>query len=293
MKKLVPALAVATALAVLAVPSGAVAARRPPQPTQPAPSNPCGATVTKADGSPWTCTFADNFDGTSLDRTKWVPQTQFASGVQSAHACYLDDPSVVNVAGGSLNLTLRKVTRPVTCSFGNLSGSTSYVAGSVMSYRLFSQQYGRFEARIKNTATTFPGLQESFWLWPDDRYSTGVWPYAGEMDVSETYSSYPNLSIPFLHYSADAYGTVDGLNTSHSCAASRGVWNTYDLEWTASRIEIFVNGRSCLVNTSGDPAFQKPYILAFSQMMGGSGNVFNGRAPLPATMNVDYVKVWK
>lgn len=294
MKKLVPALAVAAAVAVLAVPSAAEARIRPGSGSTPPPStDACGTTVTKPDGSRWTCTFVDEFNGTALDRTKWVPQTQFASGVQSAHACYLDDPSVINESGGSLNLILRKVARPVTCSFGGLSGPTSYVAGSVMSYRLFSQQYGRFEARIKNTATSFPGLQESFWLWPDDRYSTGLWPGAGEIDVSETYSSYPGLSIPFLHYSADAYGPVNGLNTSTTCAASRGVWNTYDLEWSASRIEIFVNGKSCLVNTSSDPAFAKPYILAFSQLMGGSGDVYDGRAPLPATMSIDYVKAWK
>jgi len=222
-----------------------------------------------------------------------MPQTQFATGVQAAHACYLDDPSVISVANGSLNLTLRKVATPVSCTFGGLTGPTNYVAGSVMTYRLFSQQYGRFEARIKNTATTYPGLQETFWLWPDDRYSTGLWPYAGEIDVAETYSSYPTLVIPYLHYSADAWGPINGLNTAWTCGAARGVWNTYTLEWTASKIQIFVNGKSCLVNTSGDSAFQKPYIIALTQLMGAAGNVYDGRAPLPATTSVDYVRVWK
>jgi hypothetical protein len=54
-----------------------------------------------------------------------------------------------------------------------------------------------------------------------------------------------------------------------------------------------VNGRSCLVNTSADPAFQKPYIVSLTQMLGTATNAYDGRTPLPATMSVDYVRVWK
>ncbi|MCX6398006.1 MAG: glycoside hydrolase family 16 protein [Propionibacteriales bacterium] len=254
----------------------------------------CGTVVKKADGTAWSCTLRDDFSGSALNRGTWTPQTKFAMGTQAAHTCYADDPSTISVANGALNLTMRKVATPVSCTFGGMSGPTDYVSGGVMSYRLFSQQYGRFEARIKNTATTAPGLHEAFWLWPDDRYSDGtVWPYAGEIDISETYSAYPTLTIPFLHYSADVFGTLLGTNTAWNCSAIRGSWTTYTLEWSAKKVEIFVNGRRCLTNTSGDPAFAKPYIMALTQGMGATGNVYDGRAPLPATMSVDYVKVWK
>ncbi len=263
-----------------------VAAARPP-------SDACGVGRAKADGTPWRCTFVDNFSSGALDRTKWVPQSAFAMGSPGTHTCYVDDPSTIQVADGKLHLSVRKVATPVSCDFGDLAGPTNYVSGGVMSYHLFSQQYGRFEARIKNTATTAPGLHEAFWLWPDDRYpSTAVWPYAGEIDISETYSSYPGLSIPFLHYSADALGNLVGVNTAWNCAAARGVWNVYTLEWTASKIQIFVNGKLCLTNTSGDTAFMKPYIMALTQGLGAAGNVYDGRAPL-GTMSVDYVRVWK
>jgi beta-glucanase (GH16 family) len=254
----------------------------------------CGAQPRKADGTAWSCSFHDEFAGTSLDRTKWVPQTIFASGSPGAYACYADDPSVVNVANGSLNLTVRRVATPVSCQADGQSVSTSYLAGMVTTYHLFSQQYGRFEARIRNTATAAPGLHEAFWLWPDDRVaSTAVWPAAGEIDVSETYSAHPDLSIPFLHYAADVAGPQPGVNTAWNCTAYRGQWNTYALEWTPTRIEILVNGRSCLVNTSADPAFLKPYIVAFTQGLGTAGNEYDGRAPIPATMNVDYLRVWR
>jgi beta-glucanase (GH16 family) len=278
--------------AVLAVALNAVVASTlAAEPASGVPSaDACGPQTLKADGTAWRCTFVDNFSGTTLDRSKWQPQTSFASGSLLMRACYLDDPSTVSVAGGNLVLAVRRVLAPASCGFLT---TTNYVAGMVSTYHLFSQQYGRFQARMFTTATSFPGLHEAFWLWPDDRVpSTAAWPAAGEIDVSETYSIYPDLSIPFLHYSADAGGPQPGVNTAWDCAAPRGQWNTYTLEWGPERIEILVNGKSCLVNTSADPAFQKPYIVLLTAALGDDANGFDGRAPIPATTLVDYVKVW-
>jgi len=265
-----------------------------PDPEPPTgPTDACGVRPAKADGSHWACTIAEDFTGTELNRSLWMPQTIFKSGTDSTWACYLDDPSVISVHDGALDLTVRKLPQSIACP-GNKNLQTPYVAGMVSTYRLFSQQYGRFEARIKNTATSAPGLQEAFWLWPDDRYSTGYWPAAGEIDIAETYSQYPDLAIPFLHYTAfDNGGPQPGLNTAWDCVAKRGEYNTYTLEWTATRLEILVNGKTCLVNTSGDPAFKKPYIVALTAMLGTGANAYDGRAPLPATMSVDYVRVWQ
>jgi beta-glucanase (GH16 family) len=267
-------------------------APRTPAPAQPTTYDACGARPLKADGTPWTCTFDDDFDGSALDRTKWVPQTYFTSGTEENYACYRDDPSNVDVHDGMLTLTMLKLDAPAPCGVDR--APTPLQSGMVTTYHLFSQQYGRFEARIRNTATSAPGLHEAFWLWPDDRVpSTETWPNAGEIDVSETYSVHPDLSIPFLHYSADADGPRSGVNTAWDCTAQRGQWNTYTLEWAPRRIEIQVNGRTCLVNTSGDPAFQKPYIISLTQGLGSEGNEMGPDTPFPATMDVDYVRVWK
>lgn len=250
----------------------------------------CGPTVKKADGGRWRCTFVDDFAQAALDRGRWLPQTQMLTGAGSSQSCHVDDPSTVSVSGGVLQLTVRRAPAPVSCR-----GTTvPYISGSVSTYYRFGQQYGRFEARVKVTATDQPGLHEAFWLWPDARVpSDDLWPAAGEIDVAETYSRYPDIAVPFIHYTEnDNGGPVPGLNTAWDCAASRGAWNTYILTWTATRIEITINGRTCLVNTTGDPAFQKPYILALTQALGAAGNEHTGSAPMPATMEVDYVKVW-
>ena len=259
---------------------------------EPGPSDACGAQPKKPDGTYWACTLAENFTGSELNRSVWIPQTNFKTG-DTTWACYLDDPSVISVHDGALHLTVRKLPASAPCA-GQSGAMTPYVAGMVSTYRLFSQQYGRFEARMRNTATTSPGLQEAFWLWPDDRYSTGYWPAAGEIDIAETYSEHPTLAIPFLHYTSnDNWGPNPGVNTAWDCSAKRGSYNTYTLEWTPTRLKILVNGKTCLINTSGDPAFQKPYIVALTQALGTTGNSYDGRAPLPATTSVDYVRVWE
>jgi beta-glucanase (GH16 family) len=260
-------------------------------PTAPPPD--CGLAPPKADGSLWTCTLSEDFDGTTYDRSRWYPQWDLATGTADAMACYRNTPETISVGDGVLSLSVVKVDEPVSCTFGKLTGSTSFIAGSLMSYQRFTQQYGRFEARIKSQETSFPGLQEAFWMWPDDRVpSDDKWPVAGEIDVSETYSHEPDLSIPFLHYRADTEGQLPGVNTAY-CAAARGTWNTYTLVWTPDRIQVLVNGRSCLVNTSGDSAFKKPYMILLTAMLGVGNNAYDGRVPLPATMQVDYVRAWK
>lgn len=75
------------------------------------PSTACGgvATIPKFGGGSWTCDFGDEFNGSSLDRTMWLPQTTKGSGFDSNdHDCFMDSPNNVSVAGGTLVLTSRQ-----------------------------------------------------------------------------------------------------------------------------------------------------------------------------------------
>ncbi len=137
------------------------------------------------------------------------------------------------------------------------------------------------------------GLQESFWMWPDDRHSSGMWPAAGEIDVAELYSRYNWLVIPYLHYTwNDNGGARFGVNTAH-CQGSRGTYNTYTLTWTPSRLAIDVN--------DGPPAWSTPPATRRSRSptswrspkRWASEPTAPLEHPIPATMHVDYVRVWR
>ncbi len=265
-----------------------VADAAPPSQTR---GDACGELLTKADGSRWQCSFVDEFTGRRLDRDVWLPQTGLATGTDSARACFADDDSTVAVRNGRLLLSVVRAPAPVACQ----GTSADFLSGSVSTYRRFSQQYGRFEARMKVAPTSQPGLQEAFWLWPDDRtVSVLPWPAAGEIDIAETYSRHPDLAIPYLHYTMnDNGGPVPGVNTAWDCFAPRGEWHTYTLTWSDTTLRIDVDGRHCLTNESDDPAFDRPYIAVLTQALGVQDNGWTDAAPMPATTAVDYVKVWR
>lgn len=274
--------------AALVAPLGPAA---PDAPAAAATTDACGARVYRAAGGYWSCTFVDNFSGSTLDRTKWIGLDQYGGG----DLCVLNNPRTVQVAYGSLRLSVVRAQGTSTpCPLRADGTRGKYAGATVTSYGRWSQQYGRMEARIRVRGTSLPGLHEAFWLWPDVRYGAdSPWPASGEMDVMETYSVMPNLSVPFLHYSADSLGPVDGFNTSWSCRAPRGLWHTYTLEWTASRIAIVVDGRTCLVSTDAAPSFRKRMIVSFTQYLGVGSNAYDGRVSLPSTTEVDYVKAWQ
>jgi hypothetical protein len=259
----------------------------------------CGVRPRKPDGTLWSCTLAEGFGGSELDRRIWTPMKQRGRDEDSARgalACNVDDPRTVAVRSGALHLTVQRVSDDLRCPVGLdlISRPGEYVSGSVTTKWKFTQKYGRFEARYKSTATRYPGLHEAFWMWPAQDLLDLLWPAAGEIDIAETYSQYPDLVVPFLHYGRDDNGgPVPGLNTAWDCPAQRGEWNTYVLEWTADRLTISANGRLCLTNTSGAPSFRKRFFIMLTQLIGRGNNAYDGRAPLPATMKVDHVKVWE
>jgi beta-glucanase (GH16 family) len=263
----------------------------------------CGQPISKADGTPWTCTFDEEFDGKSLDSSKWIPITTDQNGYAGGAACMVDSPDNIAVSGGVLNLTVRK-TAPFACASPKGAFTTSYTGGQVATYGKFSQTYGRFAVRAKFPAATIAGLQSTLWMWPQNNMLTGL---TGEIDIAEQYSQFADRVIPYLHYdynpattalhsSAPLVGTnvvtnnqflVDNVNAFHE----------YAVEWTPTTITIFIDGRTVLVDhlaPSGQSPFDQPFFLALTACLGvGSNAVQPGKTPLPATTQIDWVRGWK
>jgi beta-glucanase (GH16 family) len=260
-----------------------------------------GATQYKPDGTPWVCTFDDEFDGTALNTSKWSVLTTASTGYVSGSECYINNPNNVSVSGGTLNLTLIK-TAPFTCQGpGGSSMQTSYTAGMVDSLGLFSQTYGNFEIKAKFPAATVQGLQTSLWLWPVNSHKYGyAWPASGEIDIAEWYSEYPNLAIPYIHYNPSGGAQADKNVTNDYCNVSNtNGYNTYAAVWTPQSITILIDGQTCLVD-NWNPAypltkpapFNMPFFMCLTAAMGLYTNAPVAGTQLPATSNIDYVRVW-
>ncbi|MDX6615648.1 MAG: hypothetical protein QOD60_739 [Solirubrobacterales bacterium] len=259
----------------------------------------CGSNTLTTAGGTWQCTFADNFDGSSLDPSKWIAQRTDLSGyVSGPDACFVDSPNNISVSDGTLKLTARKEPAPFTC--GGPGGiTTQWTSGMVTTWGgRFNQAYGRFEVRAKAPAAEVKGLQNSFWLWPVDDQKYGSWPGSGEIDIAETYSQYPDLAVPYVHYYPAA---PDPNVTNTTCQISNyAAFHTYAVEWTTSTLKFIYDGQTCLVD-SWNPAsltkpapFDQPFFIALTQALGVGTNAFDpATTPLPATTEVDYVRAWQ
>jgi beta-glucanase (GH16 family) len=271
---------------------------RPSTPTTAAPRQPCGGSLPKAGGGQWQCTWSDEFEGSTLDGSKWIPQTTAESGFHSGLECFVNSPNNIAVTDGTLRLTARWEGHSFPCTSWGNSYTTSFTSGMVMTYQRFTQAFGRFEIRAKLPPVKVKGLQTSFWMWPENPSKYGaIWPASGEIDIAEAYSLRHERVIPYIHYlnlneasTTNNYCMVDDVSQFH----------TYTLEWTLQSMKILYDGVVCLdlhwapVPPQSHPQpFDQPFMIALTQALGIGENAFDGNTPLPATTVVDYVRVWK
>jgi beta-glucanase (GH16 family) len=276
------------------VPGGPAGAAAKPA-SRPAPN--CGAAISKPSGGTWQCTFDDEFN--SFDSSKWVPITTAASGLSAGGACFEASPNNISVSGGHLNLTVRKESRPFTCTSPNGNYATQYTAGQVATYGTFSQTYGRFSVRAKFPAATVAGLQSSLWLWPQSNMLNGLY---GEIDIAEEYSIYADRAVPYLHYLYNPATvnpqTSTNIVTNNYCLVDDvNAFHEYTVEWTPTTMTIRFDDQTCLVDNFavlGTSPFNQPFFAALTQSLGNGSNAYQaGVTPLPATTSVDWVRVWK
>ncbi|WP_344203238.1 glycoside hydrolase family 16 protein [Aeromicrobium alkaliterrae] len=276
------------------------AAQVPIDPEEPGGGGPtgpdCGTAPLKADGTPWTCTFVDEFRGTELDQTKWHPIDTYESEF-SYGDCFFGDRNI-EVSSGVLKLSTIREDQPVTCDHPAGAITTDYTSAAVTTFSKFSQSYGRYEIRAAMPQSNGPGLQSALWMLPENpKY--GEWPGSGEIDIVEFYSQYPDRLVPALHYnSLLPWGT----RTNNNCLVYEPTaFHTYVLEWTPSKLTISIDGTTCLDHTIsplapliGSAPFDQPFNLNLTQMLGSGDNAFpEGQGIDEATLQVDYVRVWK
>lgn len=254
----------------------------------------CGNKLVKPSGEAWTCTFVDNFDGDTLDRTKWVAQDTRIAGFMLDGTCFQHGKGY-GVSGGSLRLTVTREA-PFACESPNGSTMSQYVGGGVSTWGKFSQAYGRFEARMKFPKTDGPGLHGGYWMNPQNK-EYGPWPGSGEIDVAEWYSNNADHAYPSLHYT----GRVALLDTGWKCVIGRpDVFHKFVLIWSPQSMDFYYDGQLCFtrqwtpLDLAAPAPFDKPFTIAFVAAAGaGLKNSPNSNTPFPATTVIDYAKAWK
>lgn len=255
----------------------------------------CGSTTyLKADGSAYACTFVEEFDGRTLDTSKWVVQDTSRTGFHLSGACLTGDTNLQLRRGAARMSVTRE--EPFVCESPNGDFVTEYRGVGMSTWGRFAQTYGRFEARIAFPAATGKGPHGGFWMNPQ-KLTYGSWPHSGEIDVAEWFANRPDYVHPSLHYAGDDFWA----DTGWDCYIGRSdVFHTYAVEWDATVMRFYVDGKQCWSRSWTPDAplvapqpFDHDFYVSLTQGIGP--NAFNApeeQTQWPATMVVDYVRAW-
>lgn len=261
------------------------------------PTDACGPILLKDDGTPWECSFVDDFSGEEFDTTKWVAQDTRIAGITNGSSCFVPRPWNIRLADGKLRLSARKLRTEVLCKSPLGDFRTRLVSSTLTTRDRFSQAYGRFEVRARMPVTRLPGAHSAIWLFPN-RQTYGVWPTSGEIDIAEWFSADPTHVYPSVHY-----GSNGGKNSNtgfDNVVSNVSAFHTYRVDWTPTTMKFYYDGNLAwqhswtgLTSLVGSQPFDKPFNVILGQ---GWGQLWN--APVAGTPNnhlmvVDWVRVWK
>jgi beta-glucanase (GH16 family) len=250
-----------------------------PKPTSsPTPTAPPRVVAPSFVPGGWVLKFDDEFGGAGLDTSKWSTGW-YGSGVTAPVSEQEDDcyvPSQVSQGGGVLSLALD--ARAVQCG----GGQERYAAGLVSTAGKFTFTYGLVEARVWVPAVTGRPKKVANWpaVWADGK----TWPADGEIDIAEGLGG---RMCGHLHSAVSPGGVGAGGGSGCPAGIYAGGWHTFAVDWEPAGLTFYYDGRDVGKVTSG--VTSAPMFLILDYATGSSG----GPVQVPATMKVDYVRVWQ
>ncbi|WP_020518925.1 golvesin C-terminal-like domain-containing protein [Catelliglobosispora koreensis] len=245
----------------------AVAATLVLAPAAPAQADPIG-------GTGWSLVFNDDFDGTSVDTTKW----NYRTDVKALSAQEADNVSVGN---GVMSISQEHVP-------DHPSGK-DFTGGGLITKQKFRYGYYETRARINDG----PGWHTAFWLQCGDGATTFPACQRTEIDGFEIDSHLPTS----LRHNII---TWKGSGVSNSFYSSTGVynigfdlrqWHTYGIDWSETSVKYYVDGVLKATQNYAPSAWMHDYTNIWLTSIGYA--VQPDPAKLPSTAQFDYIKYWQ
>ena len=240
------------------------------------------------DSKNWELTWSDEFNGTAgtlPDASKWNFDIGNNGWGNKELQAYTNSAQNVSMDGnGNLVITAKKE---------NVNGA-QYTSARINTKNLFSQAYGKFEARL--IAPYGQGLWPAFWLLGSN-IDTANWPQCGEIDIFEMRGAKPSINNGSMH--GPGFSGGNALTNSYALFNSRFDvdYHTFAIEWDVNSVDYFVDGYLYQhIEKSSVPqwVYDHPFYMILNVAVGGNygGNPITG-TPFPQTMTIDYVRVYK
>lgn len=237
--------------------------------------------------------WSDEFDGKSIDYSKWgIEQNAFGGGNQELQI-YTDRPKNVRVANGHLILEAHRDN-------ANVNGTgREYSSGRIRTKHRGDWKYGRVEVRAKMPIGQ--GIWPAIWMLPTDEVYGG-WAASGEIDIMEYLGQKPNEVLGTLHYGA---GWPKNAYSGDSIKLNSGTFSddfhTFAVDWQEGKIVWLLDGKPWQTQTkwhSENGKFPAPFDQRFHLLLnlsvGGhlAGNP-DTTTTFPQKFLIDYVRVYQ
>ena len=242
--------------------------------------------------------WSDEFNGTSLDLTKWTPDIgdgcPSLCGWGNNELQYYRAENLA-VSGGNLVITTLEE------SFGG----RSYTSGKVTTRNKHTFLYGRIEMRAK--IPTGGGMWPAFWMMPqDDVY--GGWAASGEIDIMESANETTSVGGTIHYGGSYPNNTYSGGSYSLGGASFADDFHIYAVEWEPDEMRWYVDGVLFYTRTSAqwytDAApdnpqapFDQDFYIIINAAIGGNYTGCTSpsciTASLPQQFLIDYIRVYE
>ncbi len=237
--------------------------------------------------------WQDEFDGDSLDYTRWgIEENAFGGGNQELQI-YTDRSENVRVENGHLVIEARQ-------DKASIAGTQrDYSSGRVRTKNRGDWKYGRIEVRAKLPRGA--GVWPAIWMLPT-KSPYGTWASSGEIDIMEMRGQEPNLVLGTLHYG----GTwPNNQFTGGEYRLLQGTFaddfHTFAIGWKPGQIDWYVDEKMVQTQTawtSTGGLFPAPFDQEFHLILNVAvGGEFlgppNDSTSFPQSMLIDYVRVYQ
>lgn len=251
------------------------------------------AQTTYNPGSDWNLIWSDEFEGDTLDKTKWNRQVEKAGKFNEEWQRYTKSKKNAYVENNQL--VIKAIHK------GKKHGHDQYTSARLNTAGKFTFKYGKVAARIKLPKTK--GIWPAFWMLGANINENGgdtPWPQCGEIDILELYGSKdPAVVEANIHFS-DKYGAHDQMG-SKSFELEEGTFadqfHIFELEWTEEKVAWLVDGEeyaSFSIKGKEFAMFHKEFFFLLNIAVGGT---YAGRpddsSEFPEYMYVDWIRVYQ
>jgi beta-glucanase (GH16 family) len=250
----------------------------------------------------WQLVWEDDFNGSSLNQSKWVHDIGTGSqygmwGWGNGELQYYQ-PQNTTLNNGIAKIEVKEEPNGIIDSWS----ATSYFSSSKITTKgLFNFRYGKVEARIKTIDGQ--GFWPAFWMLP----SNGSWPCDGEIDIMEQWGNdyLTNSTSGAAHLGTCPYSQSTHFYETSSSYISSGsyaddfhtysvIWKEDTITWYVDETELFSLNPSSYWSIPSQSAWpfnaNEWYLminLAITQAGPNSNTVF------PNQMEIDYVRVYQ